>query len=145
MVAKKRKKRKVQKKRVAKPDESVHIMLGSPLHSRKEILTGAMDIVALLKRYDKVKAIRKEKAKALDDFRGELRAINKLLKMVRIDEMPLAMEQLMKVKDEERHLVFAKPKPVKQKVEKAKVVKPVVAKNPLDAQMDELRRKLDSL
>jgi hypothetical protein len=150
MVAKKRKKRKVVKRKVTKPDESVHIMINSPLHSRKEILRGAMDIVALLKRYERVKVIRKEKARALDDFRTELRAINKLLKMVRIDEMPLAMEQLMKVKDEERHLVFAKPKPVKQKVVKKKVVKqqpvaPPVSRDPLDAQMEELKKKLASL
>jgi hypothetical protein len=150
MVAKKRKKkRKVQKKRVTRPDESVHIMLGTPLHSRKQILSGAMEVVALLKRYERVKVIRKEKAKALDEFRNELRAINKLLRLVRIDEMPLEMEQLMKIKDQERHLVFAVPKPVRQKVVKKRVVKkPVVRtvpKDPLDAQMDELRRKLASL
>tara|TARA_Y100000310_G_scaffold265358_2_gene276378 strand:+ start:10441 stop:10602 length:162 start_codon:yes stop_codon:yes gene_type:complete len=53
------------------------------------------------------------------------------------------------LKDEERHLVFAKPKPVKQKVVKKKVVKqpvaPPVSRDPLDAQMDELKKKLASL
>lgn len=143
-----RKKKKARKKKVVKkkvrPEDTVHIKLNSPIESRRAILAEAVNVVDLLKRHEKIKVLRKEKTKALNDFRTALHELNKVLRLVRLSEMPLKMDELKKVRDVEKHPVFEEVKPV---VTKKKVVKKVVKTytDPLDAQMAELKRKLAKL
>lgn len=131
------------KKRSVKPEETVHTMLKQPIETRRQVLQGAVHTVELLKRYQVVKNIRKEKLKALDEFKKEVRAIARLLREIRFTDLPLKHEELLKVRDSKNHLVYGEEKVVKKKVKKKSVKR--FHKNPLDDDLDALRRKLASL
>ena len=140
----KRKKRKVTR-RTTKSD-SVHVMVVSPIESRKAILRETISIVDLLQRYKVVKKIREAKEEELSNFRKKLSSITRLVKLIRLKEMPLEMEELKKVRSVNNKLVFAKKRALKPLgVTKPKTKARPLPKDPLDAQMEALRRKLSSL
>ena len=139
----KRKKRKVAKRRTK--GDSVHVMLVSPIESRKSILRETISIVDLLQRYKVVKKIREAKEEELVNFRKKLSSITRLVKLVRLKEMPLEMEELKKVRSINNKLVFAKQRALKPLGAKPQVKERALPKDPLEAQMEALRRKLSSL
>ena len=152
MVRKKRKKKSRTKRKPKKePKESVHVRLGRPVASRKAILQETLNIVDLLKRYERVANLRDEKEDLIERFRTELREIKKLLNMVRLKELPMVMDELNEVKTVRGRKVFMPKEEIKKKkISKVKKVKkPPVVKvspvDPLDAQMAELRKKMSQL
>jgi len=143
-MAKRKKKKKVTR-RTTKSD-SVHVMVVSPIESRKSILRETISIVDLLQRYKVVKKIREAKEDELSNFRKKLGSITRLVKLIRLKEMPLEMEELKKVRSVNNKLVFAKQRALKPLgVAKPKSKEKALPKDPLDAQMEALRRKLSSL
>lgn len=125
-----------------KSEHTVHVRLDSPVTKRRMVLQGAIDSVALLKRYDSIKRIRLEKEMAYGEFRKVLASVNRLVKDIRVKEMPLDSEDLkgykiVKKKTLADKIVGKAKKTVKKEVEEPRA--------PLDRQMEELQRKLRSL
>tara|TARA_Y100000310_G_scaffold283455_1_gene305422 strand:- start:1151 stop:1543 length:393 start_codon:yes stop_codon:yes gene_type:complete len=123
-------------------DSVVHVRVDNPISKRKEILAITINTVELLKRYERIKLIQKEKAQTLALFRTKMRSLNRLSKLVGLKEMPLQMNEVKKVKSVKGKKVFNPVKKVKAKKVKKKEL---TGNEKLDVQLDELRRKLDNL
>lgn len=125
-------------------EQSVHVRIDTPIDKRKAVLQTAIDAVELLKRSDNIKNIRHQKAATLLEFQNALAKVNRLAKLLRMNELPLDSEELSHVRTVDGKHVFAshvhhvKKKVMKHTEEKQKV-------NSLDSQLDALRRKLNTL
>ena len=79
-------------------------------------------------------------------FRTELKAINRLLRSVRFDELPMGMGALSKFGDSDDKFMFKVEKPrktVRKKAVRAPQVKSYA--DPLDRELEALRKKLSHL
>jgi hypothetical protein len=124
-------------------DSSVHVRVDEPISKRREVLQTAIFSVELLRRYDHLEAIRHEKAKELARFKKTLRSIHSLLKLVRLEELPMSGKDLKEVRDVRGRKVLVKRRTSKVKSVANKVVKP--KRSTVDTQLDALRKKLESL
>jgi hypothetical protein len=128
-----------------KTDQTVHIRLDNSINKRRMVLQSAIDVIALLKRYENIKNLSKQKHEAYDEFRKVISSINWMVRQIRVKDLPLNADDLSEYT----------PKPVKEKTAVQKVVRkvkkaiqakvPEERKDSLDWQMQELRRKLNSL
>ncbi len=123
-------------------DNVVHVRIENPISKRKELLSSTITIVELLKRYERIKQIQKEKAETRALFKTKIRSLNRLSKLIGLKDMPLQTEEIKKVKSVKGEKVF---KPVKKVKVKKVVKKELTGNEKLDVQLDELRRKLESL
>jgi len=130
-----------------KAEESVHVRLEMPIDKRKVILQTTIDTMQLMKRHENLIRIRSEKDKELTEFRRILSSITRMIKEVRMKELPLDTEDLKHVKKLKNESIMV---PVVKKIEKVLKVKKAeapVQKKPhtIDSQIDALQRKLQSL
>ncbi len=128
-----------------KPEQSVHVRIDFPIQKRKVVLQSAIDTVQLLKRYDRIKEIREEKVKEMAKFRTALRGVHRLVRMVKLQELPLDSDDLKQVKTVAGRKVFSpvrKPRVVKS-VKGKKEKKPKLSS--IDKQLQALQNKLDKL
>jgi hypothetical protein len=145
---KKHKRKKVVKK---KPQDSVHVMLVNSISKRRDLVNVTIETVQLLKRADKIKEIQVEKRKELNNFRDKWKEIHKLLRLIRLKELPLRESELDDVRDPSGRKILQKvTKPLKKKVvKKVKVEKPKSTefnkRSSIDEQLDALQRKLSNL
>jgi hypothetical protein len=157
MVKRKAKKKTVRKRttrkrtvKKAKPEDSLHVMVNSPVTKRREILSITLASVELLKKFKTIKAIQVEKRKELNNFKDIWKQIHSDLREIRLKELPLGQKGLDHVHGLDGRIIKV-PKPLKvkkvvhraPKVKAAKVVP--LRKSSLDSQLDALRRKLDML
>lgn len=147
-------KKKVKKKVVSKvsKNETIHVKLDSPITKRKAILSAAISVVELLKHFETIKAIRKQKSKEMENLRILTKDINKLYRAIKVKDMPLKDKDLLEVHDVSGKPVMSapveefKPKKVVAPQRVMNVPKPEpVSRDPLERQLNELRRKLDTL
>ena len=128
-----------------RPEESVHVCLQSPLDKRRAVLQATIDTMQLLKRHENILRIRGEKEAAYVEFRKVLLTINRMIKEVRVKELPLDEQDMRHVKKVKAQSVMA---PVVKKMEKALKGKKaeVEEKKPaLDRQIQDLQRKMQNL
>jgi len=128
-----------------KTDQAVHIRLDNPINKRRMVLQNAIDIVALLKRYENIKRLSQEKHMAYDEFRKIISSINWMVRQIRVKELPLNSEDLDKYAPQPKKEKTVVQKAVKKVKKAIEVKKPEEKKDSLDWQMQELRRKLNSL
>jgi len=130
-----------------KKEESVHVCLQGHLQKRRDILQVTIDLVQLLKRYDNIKKIRQDKEESYLEFKKCMGSINFMLRRIKMKDMPLSADDLdtYRIKPQETVKVV---QPVMKKVKKAlikKEKKEDKAKFSLDRQLEDLKRKLNSL
>ncbi|HIH14607.1 MAG: hypothetical protein QT08_C0006G0004 [archaeon GW2011_AR17] len=130
-----------------RPEESVHVCLQMPVDKRRTILQATIDTMQLMKRYENLVRIRHEKDQHYAEFRRVLGIVNKLVKEVRVKELPLDAQDIRHVHKVKNESVMA---PVAKKVEKvlhAKEKKKIVEerKPAIDRQIEDLQRKLQNL
>ncbi|MBL7051710.1 MAG: hypothetical protein ISS01_01325 [Nanoarchaeota archaeon] len=135
MVKKKKRKKVVVHKK--KKEESVHVRLDNPISKRKRILQTAVMTVELLKKYEVVRELRKEKVKEMDKLRVVLSDIKKMTKRIKVQDLPKVKGIEEKHKE---HKIVMKAKNIEKH---EKIVK--VHKSGIESQLDELRRKLETL
>lgn len=126
-------------------EENVHVCVDTPVDKRREILQVAIDTVQLMKRYESILQIRRQKEKEYAEFRRVLGSINRMVKEVRFKELPLDAEDLKHVKAVKSKSILA---PIIRKVgSKKEPAKKEDRAHPsgLDRQLDELQRKLQRL
>lgn len=128
-------------------EESVHVRLDMPIDKRREVLQVTIDTMRLMKDYENLLRIRQEKDLKYAEFRKIVSSINKMVKELRVKELPLDSEDMKHVKKVKSQSVMA---PVVKKVEKVlkgkeKKKEEEVKKPVLDRQIEELQRKLQSL
>ncbi len=136
-MAKKKKRRKKVVVRKKKKEESVHVRLDDPISKRKDILQTAVMTVELLKKYDVVRELRKEKTKEMDKLRVILNDIKKMTKQIKTKDLPKVKEIETKHKE---HKVVVKEKAIEKHEEKI-----IRHKSAIDNQLDALRKKLETL
>jgi hypothetical protein len=148
-TVKKKLKKKVVKK--ASKSETIHVKLDSPITKRKAILSTAISIVELLKHFETIKGIRKQKAKEMESLRVITKDINKLYRAIKVKDLPLKNKDLLEVHDVSGKPIMSVPaKNIQPKVITPRRVRNVpkpepVSRDPLERQLNELRRKLDTL
>ncbi|MDP3729127.1 MAG: hypothetical protein Q8R18_06795 [bacterium] len=130
-----------------RPEESVHVCLQMPVDKRRLILQTTIDTMQLMKGYENLVRIRHEKDQHYAEFGRVLSVINKLVKEVRVRELPLDSEDMRHVRKVKNESVMA---PVVKKVEKVlqakEKKKEVEEKKPtFDRQIEDLQRKLQNL
>lgn len=130
-----------------KPEESVHVRLEMPLDKRKVILQATIDTMQLMKRHENIVRIRQEKEHVYVEFRRVLATINRMVREVRMKDLPLDSDDMKHVKKVKSVSIM---NPVIRKVEKVlktKGKKPEPEKRPssLDSQIDSLQRKMQNL
>tara|TARA_B100000315_G_C14152742_1_gene396423 strand:+ start:112 stop:510 length:399 start_codon:yes stop_codon:yes gene_type:complete len=128
-----------------KPEHSVHVRIDYPIDKRKAVLETAISSVELLKRYDRIKEIRKDKRKHMEEFREALSSIHYLLRLIRLKELPLGEKELKRVKTVSGKKAYSKNS-MRAAVaigKKKGVKKPKLST--LDAQLQALHDKLSHL
>ena len=125
-----------------RPEESVHVRLDLPIEKRRAVLQAAIDIMQLMKRYEGLVRISQEKEQEYAEFRKILSSINRMVKEVRVKELPLDTEDMKHVKKVKNQSVM---RPVVRKVENILSKKHEERKPALDRQIEELQRKLQSI
>ena len=128
-----------------KPEHDVHVRIDYPIDKRKAVLETAINSVELLKRYDRIKEIRKDKKKHMEEFREALSSIHYLLRLIRLKELPLGEKDLKRVKTVSGKKAYS-GKSMRTAVvvgKKKKGVKPRLST--LDAQLQTLHDKLSRL
>ncbi len=128
-----------------RPEESVHVLLEAPLDKRRVVLQTTIDTMQLIKRYENLLRIRTEKDQNYAEFRKILSSINKMLKEVRVKELPLDSDDMRHVRKVKNQSVMA---PIIKKVEKVirgKKVEVEEKKPAIDRQIEDLQRKMLSL
>ncbi|MFH1972021.1 MAG: hypothetical protein ABIJ18_00925 [archaeon] len=126
----------------------VHIRINIPVSKRRELLNSTIECVELIRKAKELQHLRTEKEKALEDFRKELRGIERLIKTIRFEELPLDLNELKHVKGINDKNVFKTKKNTKKtakKVKKPQVMVKVPPRDPIDRQIDDLKRKMSSL
>ena len=132
-----------------KPEDDVHVRLDSPIEKRKVVIQATIDAVQLVKRYDNLIRIRTEKDQEYAEFRRVLSGINRMVKELRLKELPLEAEDLQRIKKMKGMNIVV---PVMRRTEKVLAKKPVKKiehmverRSPIDRQLEDLQRKLQSL
>lgn len=122
----------------------MHVGIIDPNVKRKQILENAILIIQLLKGFEKIKDIRKEKDKVKSEFKSKLKEINKLAKefnflipKVKLPEIDVKKELHEKVAETKEKLPLKRIKTEKH-ARSANLDK-------LDKDIDFLRKKLESL
>ncbi|MBI2672808.1 hypothetical protein HYX19_00970 [Candidatus Woesearchaeota archaeon] len=125
-------------------DDLMHVGIIDPNVKRKQILENAILIIQLLKGFEKIKDIRKEKDKVKSEFKSKLKEINKLAKefnflipKVKLPEIDVKKELHEKVAETKEKLPLKRIKTEKH-ARSANLDK-------LDKDIDFLRKKLESL
>ena len=130
-----------------RPEESVHVRLEMPLDKRKTVLQAAIDTMQLMKRHENIVRIRQEKEQVYVEFRKVLATINRMVREVRMKELPLDSDDIKHVKKVKNISIMA---PVVKKVEKVLKTKgkrpePEKKSSSLNSQIDSLQRKMQNL
>ncbi len=99
----------------------MHVLVPNPDESRKEVLEGCIDIVRMLKSFEKIRVIRKEKALYINYLKKEMKEFKGVL--INLDNLPkVKVEQRereeKKLKKEERKIESPKRNPELEKLEK---------------------------
>ena len=133
----------------AKTADSIHVRLDRPIDKRKAILQTTINAVELLQRGQLIKEIRKEKVEAMEELRSTLSEIKKLHRAIKIKDMPLGSKQLVEVHDvggKQMIKPSSAPKPRAPKPKSSKKpAKKLPKRSAIDKQLDDLRRKLETL
>lgn len=138
--------RKAMKKECA----AIHVRFHEPVSKRKRILTLAIEIIELIKKYEHLKILREQKKEALGKFRNMISSVNRQFKMLKMEELPIGerivAEYLHEGLDEGKlRKLPAAPKPTFDKKRiRIKEPKPTEIEK-LDLDIDNLRRKIESL
>ena len=114
----------------------MHVGIEEPNEKRRYMLNSAIDIIELLKKYQRFKKIRKEKGIRRREFSITMKEIRDLFK--EIEEMLPVVEEQQEPK-KIKVSVVKKPEPVKEEVV---IKKPVVKRDP---RMGKLEKDLQAL
>ncbi len=128
-----------------RPEESVHVRLETPLDKRRDVLQVTIDTVQLMKRYENLIRIRNEKDQDYAEFRRILSNINKMLREVRVRELPLDEDDMRHVRKVKNQSIMTPVVKKLEKVIKGKKVQEEERRPTLDRQLDDLQRKMQSL
>lgn len=123
----------------------MHVGVVNPNTKRKQILENTISIVQLLKGYERLRQLRKEKESSKSEFKTKLRELNKLIKEFNLSVPRVKLPEVRGVKElkgEAKKLTVTNiTEPKKIKVEK----KTSTNLDKLDRDIDLLRKKLESL
>ena len=123
-------------------DVAFHVMIAEPTAVRRTVLNLALDSIQLMKRYDRLMAIRSKKQATRSRLNNIYREIKKISGDIKLKELP----GMQKPKQEPKVQPLQKLTLVKATPEmenKPLIKKPVMS--PLEKEMDEIRRKLSSI
>ncbi|MBU2638478.1 MAG: hypothetical protein KJ955_05880 [Nanoarchaeota archaeon] len=101
------------------PDDSIHVRLDTPMGIRKEVLSLAVDVISLLKRYYEYIDTKKHKDDLMKLLRADVNEIKRLTKELNVEELPLSMGELKQAHAIEEP-VLPEKKPAAKKEEKLK-------------------------
>ncbi len=128
------------------PEQSVHIRIDRPIDRRKAILEATITAVELLKRKEEILRLRAEREKELAKFQKTVKSVLRLVKQVRLHDLPLDARELRGIRNLSGHKALAKPRKVPKKKAAKKAKKAATPKkSSIDQQLDDLHRKLQSL
>ncbi|MFH1638556.1 MAG: hypothetical protein ABIB71_09080 [Candidatus Woesearchaeota archaeon] len=163
------------KKKRAKPGVTVHVQLRAPKALRKDILSVAIAMIGMIKKYRAHVAMKKRKELLIKHLGKKFREIKELRKVLNVEELPLSLSQVESMprfkgkkramdlmeearlkgerewREEQRMLRKDLSRPVKEIKIKVKTLKskgPKKMKKPVDklqADLDALRRKMASI
>lgn len=109
---------------------TLHVGIHEPIHNRKEILKCSLSTIQLLKNFEELKRIRKEKEFYKKEFKKNLKELNTLFK--EFDKLPKV------------HIKKEKKKSTVKKKEEKKVVHPTYI-DKLEEDLAEIKARIDSL
>ena len=114
-------------------DRLVHVRLNEPNNSRKEILQSTIDIIQLLKGFEKLKLLGREKLIFMSNLKREFKELDSLIS--KLDSLP-------KIKIE--YDVEEKSKKGVKKIEE-KTIRKTSEFDKLEEDINKLRSKINSL
>lgn len=149
-------KKKPEKRSTA--GESVHVRLDSPMTLRKDVLSLAVETIALLKRYYELQELRRQKDGITKILRTDINEIKRLAKELDIEEMPLTAGQIegmhpIHPQEKQKLKPHVEEKPVevreeKKKPEPAPKIQKQAKQQPkdrLETELEDLRRMISSI
>ena len=131
--------KKISAKQIDSDELVLHVRVAEPVAVRRTVLNLALDSIQLMKRYDRIMAIRSRKQAARSKLNNTYREIRKISSNIKLKELsgmqkPKQLPQMPMQK-------MASPKIEAEK-------KPLISKqdmSPLEKEMDDIRRKLSGL
>jgi len=84
----------VTKKKHNGKEESIHVRLSNPKILRKGVLTLAIELIELLKRFEARMELKSHKENLLKLLQNETNELKKLVKDFNLQELPLTIKQL---------------------------------------------------
>ncbi len=143
-------------KQKKKPEDDIHVKVDNPKWLRKEVLTTAIDLINVLKRYESYVELNKHKEHLLKLLKSEMSEVKSLMKELKLKELPLSSKKFNQLKfvKEEKEEVAKEQKAVEREEKKherevarqkramEEREKPL---NELEADLNSLREKLASI
>ena len=109
-------------------DNDLYTEIGESPQARKEILTSAIDMIRLMKRYEKIKSVKSRKANVLEELNLQLKhthslmsSFHALLPKVPVKEPKIHLEKQEIKKPGHEHHKEHKEQQLKQKAQKEKL------------------------
>ena len=126
-------KKKIKKQKSEDQKERVHVRLDGPVSKRKSILNCAIEVVELMKRQDKIRELRVERHKEMENYHLIMKDFRHMVTLLGLKDV--------KIKGmEENKVVIVQPR--KTVVKKVKAAPKPTG---LDAQLNALRSKIQTL
>lgn len=125
------------------PKEIMHVAIEQPVEKRREVLSSAIDTIQMMKNYERLKQMQKEKDVYRKEFKNIIKEVSILVKELK-EKLPKVEEKIQQIKKGPEQKAIA-PAPKKPKEEK-KVIE--VHRRPDDkfeAEMKLLREKITKL
>lgn len=92
-------------------NETMHVGITQPTFYRKEILNSALDIIQVLKNFEKIKLIRKEKEVCKREFKRVIKELNVLLERAKTELPTIRIKEKPVERIEKKEKVIEMEKP----------------------------------
>jgi hypothetical protein len=126
-----------RKKAVEKKDETTFVRVEAPLVLREEVLHSAIDATNVLKSYERYGLLRDKKITLMKKIKTLMKKIEKEFKVIRENHLP-------RIEEVEKSIEMNATKEIKKK-KLHQIKKTPIEKTALDKEIEEIRKKLNSL
>ena|SRR3989344_1974170 len=139
-------KRKNKRRVVHREPEQVYFEISDPSKLRRQILTGAIEIVDILKEYEVSKDVKIEKEKQIRQLKGMLSGIKSNFRSLK-NSLPEIPKDVLP-RPEKKHIIKeVKIEPIKQReaIPQIKQAQESLAVRRLENELSQIRNKLSSI
>ena len=139
-------KRKNKRRVVHREPEQVYFEISDPSKLRRQILTGAIEIVDILKEYEVSKDVKIEKEKQIRQLKGILSGIKSNFRSLK-NSLPEIPKDVLP-RPEKKHIIKeVKIEPIKQReaIPQIKQAQESLAVRRLENELSQIRNKLSSI